>query len=440
MDSDVSTSMLDTLQWDSWRFFPAHTHPGNGLVRDSSQPHSPSSVAAIGFRLTALTVAVGRGWMSRAEAVSKALTSLRFLHGLEQSTSAEASGYKGFFYHFLRMEDGRRAWQCELSTIDTALLLAGVLAVAQYFDDTTADETALRDVARLLYERVDWRWAQNGGAALSLGWTPEGGFLSYRWIGYSEALILYALALGSPTFPVADDAYAEWLTGYRWRRYYGQEYVYAGPLFIHQFSHAWIDFRGIQDDYMRQRGIDYFENSRRATYVHREYAVRNPRGFRDYHGHCWGLTACNGPGPAEREVHGHHRKFYGYLARGAPHGPDDGTIAPWASLASLPFAPELVLPTIGYLAQSHMLEGSDFGMLSSFNPSFHVDDGDGIWNCAWHLGINQGPIVLMMENYRNGALWKLMRGCAPIVCGLRRAGFRGGWLDGVGATDAGATG
>ncbi|HET8898678.1 MAG TPA: glucoamylase family protein [Rhodanobacteraceae bacterium] len=424
----VTGAMLDQLQLDSWRFFPAHTHPGNGLVKDSSQPHSPASIAAIGFRLSCLPIAVARGWMARSDALHQSLISLRFLANLEQSDSPQAAGYKGFFYHFIDMEDGHRAWNCELSTIDTALLMAGVLTVAQYFDGAAADEAEARRLGQALFERVDWVWAQNGGAALSLGWTPERGFLPYRWIGYSEALILYAMALGSSSHPVGADAYAEWLSGYKWRRYYGQEYVYAGPLFIHQFSHCWIDFRGIQDDYMRERGIDYFENSRRATYVHREYGERNPRGFRDYHGHSWGLTASNGPGPAERDVHGRHRKFYGYLARGAPHGPDDGTIAPWASLASLPFAPELVLPTIEYLAASRMLEGESYGLLSSFNPSFHVEEGDGIWNCPWHLGINQGPIVLMMENHRNGMLWQLMRRCVQLVRGLERAGFRGGWL------------
>ena len=428
MAIDVSRELLDCIQCDSFRYFPAHTNPANGLVRDSSQPDTPASIAAVGFALSAYPVAVRNGWMDRAHALALTLTTLRFFAALPQSDAPDAAGNHGFFYHFLDMQHGRRAWNCELSTIDTALLLGGVLAAAQYFDGAAPDEAEVRALANTLYGRVDWRWAQNGGAALSLGWKPESGFLPYRWIGYSEALILYVLALGAPVHAVAPDAYAEWLTGYQWRKYYGQEYVYAGPLFIHQFSHIWIDFRGIRDAYMRERGIDYFENSRRATHVHREYGVRNPRGFRDYHGCCWGLTASNGPGPAEREVHGHRRKFFGYLARGAPDGPDDGTISPWASVASLPFAPEIVLPAIEYIARATRHTPGGFGFLSSFNPSFHVDGSDRGWECKWHIAINQGPIVLMMENHQTGMLWRLMQNCAPIVRGLQRAGFTGGWL------------
>lgn len=423
--------MLKQIQYDSFRYFPAHINPANGLVRDSSQPHSPCSIAAVGFALSSYPVAVFNGWMDRGQALGHALAALRFLTRLEQSTAADASGYRGFFYHFLNMHDGRRAWNSELSTIDTALLVAGVLCVAEYFDGDGVRECEVRSLAWEIYRRVDWRWVQNGGDALRLGWTPEKGFLPWRWVGYSEAMILHVLALGSPTFGVTPAAWEQCVSGYRWRRYYGQEYVYAGPLFIHQFSHIWIDFRNIRDPYMAAHGSDYFENSRRATHVHREYAIRNSRGFRDYHGHSWGLTACNGPGPAERVVHGRKRRFWGYRARGAPHGPDDGTVAPWASIASLPFAPEVVLPTMAFLADAgHGVKG-DYGFLGSFNPSFHVGPDAHNWVCPWHLAINQGPIVLMMENYQTGMIWRLMRNCEPIIRGLQRAGFEGGWLRGM---------
>jgi len=426
---DKLSSLLEKVARDSFQFFIVHTNPANGLVRDSTQPNVPCSIAAVGFALTCYTVAVRRGWMSRAEALARTLAALRFFDDSEQSRAPDATGYRGFFYHFLDMDSGRRAWNSELSTIDTTFLVAGMLCAAVFFNRAGAREAEVRDRARAIYERIDWQWAQNGGAALSLGWTPEKGFLPWRWIGYSEALILYALALGSPTHPASRAAYDEWLSGYRWKRVYNFEYVYAGPLFIHQFSHIWIDFRGIADAYMAERGIDYFENSRRATCVHREYAIRNPCGWENYCGELWGLTASNGPGPdKELVINGRRRKFYGYLARGAPYGPDDGTVSPWASIASLPFAPEVVLPTIESLAARSYSRHETFGFYGSFNPTFHSSDGDVGWVCRWHIALNQGPIVTMIENYCDDFIWNLMRRCEPMVRGLERAGFRGGWL------------
>src|ERR1700689_5279411 len=180
------------------------------------------------------------------------------------------------------MQSGRRVWQSELSLIDTALLLAGILTASVYFTDNTQNETEIRQLADALYRRVDWRWAQNGKATLSQGWKPECGFLHYGWEGYSEATILYVLGLASPTFPLPDDSYGAWTSTYQWENLYGYDFLYAGPLFIHQFAHAWIDFRGLRDEFMREKGSDYFENSRRATYIQREYAIRNPREFKGY--------------------------------------------------------------------------------------------------------------------------------------------------------------
>ena len=157
-----------------------------------------------------------------------------------------------------------------------------------------------------LYRRVDWQWAQNGEATVSHGWKPETGFLRARWQGYNEALILYVLGLGSPTHPLPEKSYPAWTSTYRWRKLYGHEFLYGAPLFMHQLSHLWIDFRGIQDAFMRRQAIDYFENSRRATYVNQQYAIRNPKAFRDYGEHAWGITASNGPGPATRRVRGVH--------------------------------------------------------------------------------------------------------------------------------------
>jgi hypothetical protein len=201
-------------------------------------------------------------------------------------------------------------------------------------------------------------------------------------------------------------------------------------LFAHQFSHVWIDFRGIQDAFMRGKGIDYFENSRRATYVQRQYAIDNPLKFAHYGGHCWGLTASEGPGPDTINVAGIERQFFDYVARGVPYGPDDGTIAPWAVAASLPFAPEIVLPALDYCIHDVKLtESNRYGFKASFNPTYPAASGNPHgWVSPWHFGLNEGPTVLMIENYRTGLLWQLMRQCPYIASGLRRAGFSGGWL------------
>ena len=421
-------ALLEKIQEDSFRFFSECCNTGNGLIRDSTQPDSPCSIAVVGFALTAYCVAIERQWMTRDEAISRTLAALRFFDRADQSGAPRGVGYRGFFYHFLHMETGERVWESELSTIDTALLVAGMLTAAEYFDRDDAGEREIRDTAQAIYERVDWAWACNGEATLSMGWTPEQGFLEYRWKGYNEALLLYALALGSPTHPVTQEAYAQWLASYRWRTAYELSYVYAGPLFIHQFSHVWIDFRDIRDAYMARREIDYFENSRRATYVHCRYAEDNPRNFTGYDGRCWGLTACDGPGPLTLTVNGRQRTFFDYRARGAPDGPDDGTVAPWAAIASLPFAPELVMPTIRNLAETLYDEASGYGFLCSFNPTLHQTAGDAGWTSPWHFGLHQGPIVLMIENYRSDFVWQLMRRCPPIINGLRQAGFSGGWL------------
>ena len=214
---------------------------------------------------------------------------------------------------------------------------------------------------------------------------------------------------------------------YQWENLYGQDFLYAGPLFIHQFSHAWIDFRGIQDRFMREKGCDYFENSRRATYVQREYATRNPRSFIGYFEDCWGLSAGDGPSVEPRLVAGRRQAFYGYAARGAPYGPDDGTIAGSSSLASLVFAPEIVLPALRTLYARWTPGEGQSVRASGFNATVREAGPDG-WISEGEFGLDQGMIVLMIENFRSGLLWRLGRSCTYIAAGLRRAGFRGGWL------------
>jgi hypothetical protein len=398
---DFDEPRLEALQRHSFEYFLNETSPANCLVADRSQPGAPASIASVGFALAAYPVGVERGWMTRLDAVGRSLTLMRFFWNSPHGTAPDATGYKGFYYHFLDMQTGRRAGLCELSTIDTTFLLAGMLAAAEFFDGENEDEQEL----------------------------PESGFLPYRWEGYDEALLLYILGLGSPTYPLPAESYAVWTSTYQWKEIYGYAFLYGGPLFIHQYSHMWIDFRGIQDTFARDKGIDYFENSRRASYVQREYAIQNPLKFTGYGENFWGLTASDGPGETTRRINGIERTFFDYVARGAPYGPDDGTVAPWAVVASLPFAPEIVLPAVRHFQDAYPQASGEYCFRCSFNLSFpnEADPGAG-WTSLYHYGINLGPVVLMCENYRSDLIWRLMRACPHVVTGLRRAGFRNGWL------------
>lgn len=421
--------LLSDLQSDAFKYFIHEVNPDNGLIVDCTKGNWPSSIAAVGMALASYPVGVERGLISREEAISRTLRKLRFFAESEQSTRPDASGYKGFYYHFLDMHTGKRAWQCELSTIDSTFLFAGMLTAAAYFDRETQQEAEIRELADQLFRRADWQWATAGGATLSHGWRPESGFLKARWDGYDEAILADILALGSPTFPLPPESYDADVAAYVWRKVCDYEYLYAGPLFIHQFSHIWIDFREIKDAFMRERGLDYFENSRRATYAQRAYAKQNPRGFKRYGELCWGLTACEGPGPRDLFIDGTKRTFFDYVARGVPDGPDDGTLAPWAVVASLPFAPEIVLPTLEHFNAMEVGVGQRYGLEATFNPTFSDENFPAGWLSPWHYGINEGPIVLMIENHRTELIWRLMRSCPYLVTGLRRAGFRGGWID-----------
>ena len=427
--SDFGEARLDALQRHAFEYFLHETNPANGLVADKSQPGAPASIAAVGFALAVYPVGVERAWMTRTDAIGRTLAVLRFFWTSAQGAAPDVTGHKGFYYHFLDMTTGRRAGQCEVSTVDTSFLLAGMLAAAVFFDQDSEDELEIRTLADALYRRADWPWACNGGATVTHGWNPETGFLRYRWDGYDEALLVYVLGLGSPTYPLPTESYAAWTASYQWKDIYGYEFIYGGPLFIHQYSHIWVDFREIQDAFVRDKGIDYFENSRRATYVQREYAIRNPLEFAGYGENFWGLTATDGPGATTRRIHGIERSFFDYVARGAPYGPDDGTIAPWAVVASLPFAPEIVLPTVRHFQDVYPQVTGEYCFRCSFNLTFpnEVDAGAG-WTSPSHLGINLGPVVLMCENYRSDLLWRLMRACPYVVTGLRRAEFTNGWL------------
>jgi hypothetical protein len=250
------SQLIDGIQREAFGYFLHETNETNGLVPDKTSADWPASIAAVGLALSAYPVAVERGFVTRAKAAARTLTTLRFFWQSKQGAEPDATGYKGFYYHFLDMKTGARARRCELSTVDSAVLLGGMLACAAYFTGNGPAEQEIRDLAERLYARVDWRWAQNGGATVTHGWKPERGFLRYRWEGYDEALLLYILGLGSPTHPLSAESYQAWASTYEWRTVYDIEYLYAGPLFTHQLSHIWIDFRGIQDACMREHGSD----------------------------------------------------------------------------------------------------------------------------------------------------------------------------------------
>lgn len=432
--SGSDATFLDSLQRDTFRYFWETTNPQNGLVPDRAPTNSFASIAAVGFGLTSYLVGVERGYITRVQAAERTLQTLRFFANAPQSEQAAGvAGYKGFFYHFLDMKTGTRFKQVELSTIDTALLLGGILSAQTYFDGNTPAETEIRQLADLIYGRADWTWFLNKDKFVSMGWHPESGFIKSDWRGYNEAMLLYVLALGSPTHPLEPGVWQAWTQSYPWATFYDQPHVNFDPLFGHQYSHVWIDFRGIKDEYMRGRGIDYFENSRRATYANRAYCMANPGRWQDYSSTIWGLTACDGP--KDTLVNG--RQFFSYRARGAASTQivDDGTIAPTAAGGSMAFAPEICLPALRAMKTRYgaKLYGP-YGFRDAFNPTYRYRalSANGSTAQGWfdidYLGIDQGPILLMAENLRSGFIWKLMQKNPHIRRGLVKAGFTGGWL------------
>jgi hypothetical protein len=418
-------ALLDRLQRGAFAFMNEYHNPQNGLVADTSRAGSPSSIAVVGFALSCYPVAVERGWMSRIAAATQALKTLRFFRNSPQSDRPDASGFKGFYYHFLDMQSGRRVWQCELSLVDTTLLMAGILTVGCYFDGK-GNEAEIRALSDELYRRVDWQWAQNEQNTIAQGWKPECGFLHYGWEGYNEATIAYVLGSASPTHPLSPGSFTGWTCTYQWENLLGQDVLYSGPLFTHLFSHAWIDYRGIRDAFMREKGSDYFENTQHAIAIHREYGARNPRDYEGYDRNLWGITAGDGPGNRELRQSSRDRRFFGYMARGAPYGPDDGTIAPWAMLATVPFGADIALRGTRHLLRAYPQVCSSDRLCSGFNPTL-AERGNGWLSDGWY-GLDQGLLVMMIENYRSGLIWNITRGCAWFRAGLKGAGFDGGWL------------
>lgn len=435
---------LDRISKDTFKYFWETTDKKTGLTPDRYPSKSPASVAAVGFALTAYAIGVENGYITKKQAIERTLTTLRFLWKLPMGPEKSGTaGHQGFFYHFLSMKDGSRSqdWEIELSTVDTALLMAGVLFSQSYYDGKSKDETEIRDLADKLYKRVNWQWSQHHHPLISLGWFPDRGFLEWDWVGYNEAMLVYILALGSPTYPVNYDAWQAWTAHYQddWGFNNGLEYLTFYSLFGHQYSHVWIDFRDIQDAFMKEKNSNYFLNSRKATYAQRQYAISNINLWEGYGANQWGITASDGPGKFNIVTNGRMLKFKGYFARGVGinYAFDDGTLAPTALLGSLPFAPEIVIPAVQATYQKYgKYIYADYGFIDAYNPTFKfpvtsktgkVIPGVG-WIAKDYIGIDQGPILAMSENYRTGMVWEVMRKNPYIRRGLERAGFSGGWL------------
>lgn len=416
---------LDTLQYYSFLYFINEINPENGLVRDRTQPESPASMAATGFALPIWSIGAERGWISRDRAKQLTLNLLNFLWTAEQSDRDSATGYKGFFYHFVDIKTGKRMWDCELSSIDTGLLLAGIHFAIQFYNNINDEtETQIRNLGDKITQRVEWDFLTMPPTGkfkntISLSWEPETGLNPIGWIGYNEALIMYLLA-ASLDYSKIDLAYNQWLYNYEWREPYpGLAHALFPPLFGHQYSHLFIDFRGLSDSYLKEKGIDYFENSRRAVLTQQLYAIENPLGWKGYDSLCWGLTACDGPG----NIYNYDdKKFEYYNARGTSGKEviqnDDGTIAPTAAGGSIVFAPEIVIPTLKSMYQKYGDKGlwGKYGFVDSFNPTLN-------WFNKDYLGIDQGPFVIMIENLRTGLVWNNVMKDPLIQKGLKRLGF-----------------
>jgi hypothetical protein len=400
---------LDYIQQTGFDYFWYEANPSNGLIRDRTRPGAACSIAAVGFGLTAIGIGIDHGWITRAQGSERVARTLKTFVEKPQGPAAYGTiGYNGWFYHFLDMDTGVRytRFNTEVSSVDTALLLGGVLYAKQYFAGTNAQETTIRILAERIYDRLDWDWMARKSDVLSMGWHPETGFLQATWNGYNEAMLLYCLGLAASNHPLPPSAWSRWAGSYTWATNRSEPFITFGPLFGHQYSHCWIDFRNQADAYVGPRCPSYFENSRRATLAQREYCIANPAGHLGYGSNIWGLTACDGPG--------------GYSARGAnPVQNDDGTIAPTAAGSSLPFTPEYSLPALRcFYDQFRTNLWTGYGFRDAFNLRAN-------WWGPDVLGIDQGPMVIMIENYRSQSVWRTFMQNPEVQRGLRRAGFTG---------------
>jgi hypothetical protein len=393
--SPEDEKFLDDLQRRGIQFFIDSTDPETGLMSDrakadGSKPGDVASIASVGFGLTALCIGVERGWMARQEAYERSLRVLKFLRD-------RATHEHGHFYHFMEMSTGRRVWECEVSNIDTALLMAGVLTVRQYFPDSE-----LAKVANELYERVEWTWLLEPDGRLKHGWKPETGFLDAHWGAYSEGpVLIHLLGMGSRTHPLPASSWNAWkrepvLT------YAGLTFIQCPPLFTHQYPQCWFDLRGMRDEH-----ADYFRNSRLATIAQRQWTIDElQKRFPTYGPNIWGLTASDSKN--------------GYRAWGGPpaQGPIDGSVVPCAPAGSLAFEPRICLDALKEMRQRYGEKGYlKYGFVDAFNP----ETG---WYNPDVIGIDVGPTVLMAENCRSGFVWKTFMSAPEAQAALKAAGLR----------------
>ncbi len=422
--------LLQKIQFSAFTYFQQSVHPETGLVADSDKQNSPASIAVTGMGITCYCIAVSRGWIARQDAARVVHKQVSFLSNAEQSRAKDAAGYQGFFYHFLHMPTGKRAWSSELSTIDTALLMAGVLMAASFFNGNDKLEVAIRNKANELYEAVNWKWALHNTSFISHGWKPGSGFLKHSWqYGYSEATILYILALGSAAHAIPGSSYKKWTDHFYLETAFGFEHIAAPPLFIHQFSQCWLPLQHALDEFNQKTGFSYFENSARATKIHRQYAIQNPNNFRGYHKNSFGLSACDGPGKKTKMIDKRKIQFLNYAARGVLPGVDDGTLATATTVASLPFAPQHIMPFISNYVREFCTDTENFKIPGSHNPTFLINKKTGErWCCPWRYGLHEGSMMIMIENYLSGFVWENMQQNPVIQKGMRQAGFRAPWL------------
>lgn len=385
--------LLDELGQRAVRFFVEHSDPVTGLTRDrapkdGTASSAPASIAATGFALTAWCIADARGWVPPGEALARVRTTLRF-------AADHAEHERGWFYHFLDVHDGQRAWECEASTIDTALFLKGALLAREYLRDPETTELVDR-----IYRRIDWQWALNGGATLSHGWRPETGFIPHRWDSYSELMGLYLLGLGAPRPALPPESWHAWRRGPR-VEYEGGTFLQGGPLFTHQYAHGWFDFRGTSDAH-----ADYWQNSVDATLAQREWSARQSPRFARWSADLWGLTASD--------------SATGYRAWGTPGHDEgaDGTLVPCAPGGSLPFAPRECLTA---LARMRETGGPDVWGRYGFADAFNPQTG---WSSPDVIGIDVGITLVMAENLRSGLVWQEFMRAPEVRRGMAVAGFR----------------
>ena len=397
--TEEQEKLLDEVQHKAFLFFWEEGNPETGLIRDrASNSERPStnkdiaSIASVGFGLSAYPIAVEHGWIKRDEALTRTLNTLKFF--LES-----VDGHQGLFYHFVDINTGKRAWKSELSSIDTALFLAGALFAKEYFKD--AEVSKLVDA---LYERCDFPWMMNKQPFICMEWKPEKGFGAHYWNGFNEGILLTLLAIGSPAHPVDPQAWQS--VKKRVGEYKGHRLVSCPPLFTHQYPHCWIDFRGKNDG-----RVDYFRNSTEATLANRQFCIDNAAKYKSYSQNSWGLTASDGPA--------------GYKAYGAPPGkaPHDGTIAPTGAITSIMFTPDIALAALEHFRrQTDLPLWGKYGFADSFNLDKKWVDKDVI-------GIDQGALLLGIENHRTGLVWKHMMKNDAVQRAMGLIGFKEGTVE-----------